>query len=384
MWCNSCSTNIEQEIEASKANFDRIASVRLAKPICENNEISDGKELIEKLPSFAKDIELNITAISQEQFKDPVIQTVRQLLESGNKDEKNVKFRQSKAMKTYLNNFENLCLIGNISCIKQPTEDPNIQNIKICAPLSLFLKIFDLAHQDLLSGHSGKDKTLSSIKRFFYWPGLYKWVSHLIANCLDCQKNKQKRKDLNEAPLEEWTETVPFPFDTVHIDHKGPINPPSNGNKHCLVVIDSFSRYIQVYPVSSTSASETISALEKLFLTFGIPQKLVYDKGSAFMIEEFTIWTHELGITHAPSTAYSPWTNEKVEIQNKHLGTHFRIFFEQANRNWSDLAPKFAFAPNTTANTSTGTNTLRNRFWPKAPNSPFSEIRIIKVFRFNL
>ena len=62
----------------------------------------------------------------------------------------------------------------------------------------------------------------------------------------------------------------------------------------------------------------------------------MYDKGSAFMNAEFTSWTHELEITHAPRTAYSPWTNGKVEIQNKHLGTHFRIFFEQANRNWSD------------------------------------------------
>ena len=141
-----------------------------------------------------KNIDLNIIAISQEQFKDPVIQTVRQLFESGNKNEKKVKFRQSKAMKTYLNNFENLCLIGNILCIKQPTEDPNIQNIKICAPLSLFFKIFELAHQDSLSGHSGKDKTLSSIKRFFYWPCLYKWASHLIVNCLDCQKINKNSK----------------------------------------------------------------------------------------------------------------------------------------------------------------------------------------------
>ena len=45
---------------------------------------------------------------------------------------------------------------------------------------------------------------------------------------------------------------------------------------------------------------------------------------------------------------------EKLRSKNKHLGTHFRIFFEQANRNWSNLAPKFAFAHNTTANTSTG------------------------------
>ena len=83
----------------------------------------------------------------------------------------------------------------------------------------------------------------------------------LIANCLYCQKNKQKRKGLNEAPLEKWTETVPFPFHTVHIDYKGPINPTSNENKHCLVVNNSFRRYIPVYPVSSTSASETISAV---------------------------------------------------------------------------------------------------------------------------
>ena len=48
------------------------------------------------------------------------------------------------------------------------------------------------------------------------------------------------------------------------------------------------------------------------------------------MNKDFTSWLHELGKTHAPRTAYSPWTNGKTEIQNKQLGTHFTIFFEQA------------------------------------------------------
>ena len=126
-------------------------------------------------------------------------------------------------MKAYLNYFKNVFLIGNILSIKQPTEDLNIPNIKICAPLSLFLKIFKLAQQDSLSGQSGKDKTLSNFKRFFCWPSLYKWVFHLIANCSHCQKNKPKRKHLNEVSLEKRTETVPFPFHTAHIDHKCPI-----------------------------------------------------------------------------------------------------------------------------------------------------------------
>ena len=220
--------------------------------------------------------------------------------------------------------------------------------------MSLFIKTFELAHTDQLAGHVGKDKTIAKIKRFFFWPGMYKWITQLIAGCLDCQKNKHKRHDLNQAPLEQWTDTVPFPFHTVHIDHKGPINPTSNGKKHCLVVVDSFSRFLQVYPVANTTAFETMKTLEKFALTFGIPQKLVYDKRTAFMNKNFTSWLHELGITHAPRTAYSPWTNGRVEIQNKHLGTHFRIFFDQAKGNWSDLAAKFAFAHNTTINASTG------------------------------
>ena len=80
----------------------------------------------------------------------------------------------------------------------------------------------------------------------------------------------------------------------------------------------------------------------------------MYDKGSAFMNQDFTSYIHELVITPAPRTAYSPWTNGKVEIQNKHLGAHFRNFLEQARGKWNELAPKFAFSHNTVPNNSTG------------------------------
>ena len=102
---------------------------------------------------------------------------------------------------------------------------------------------FLLAHCEL-SGHKGLDKTVANVKQFFHWPGLFKWIENVIADCLDCQRNKHKRKVLYEAPLEKWTDTVPFPFYTVHIDHKGPLNSPSNGKNHCLVIVDSFSKFI--------------------------------------------------------------------------------------------------------------------------------------------
>ena len=54
------------------------------------------------------------------------------------------------------------------------TDEPDIENLKIYVPLSLFLKAFQLAHCEL-SGHVRLDKTLANVKRFFKWPRLYKW-----------------------------------------------------------------------------------------------------------------------------------------------------------------------------------------------------------------
>ena len=128
----------------------------------------------------------------------------------------------------------------------------------------------------------------------------------------------------------------------------------SDGKHHCLVVIDAFSRFIQVYPVKSTDASNTIEAMTSFITSFGIPQKLVYDRGTSFMSTDFSTFVLDLGITHAPRTKWSPWTNGKVEIQNKHLSRYFRCYLSEAGNNWAKLAPQFAFAHNTSVNASTG------------------------------
>ena len=151
---------------------------------------------------------------------------------------------------------------------------PNGDHIekKICLPLSLMFVAFQVSHSHELSGHLGQMKTLANLKRYFFFPGMFKWVTVPINDCLSCQKNKQKRKDLHEAPLQPWGGLETVPFRTVHIDHKGPLYPRSSNFEHCLVVVDSFSRFIQVYPVKSTSALHTIAAMETWSLIFGIPQ----------------------------------------------------------------------------------------------------------------
>ena len=164
--------------------------------------------------------------------------------------------------------------------------------LKICIPISIFLKCFELAHSNPMSGHRGDANTLKNI-RFFTGLECINGVTMLIHDCLDCQKNKSKSHDLNEAPLQQWGELVTTPFYTIHIDHKGPFRHSSNDKHYCFVVVDS-------------------------------------------------------------STLYSPWTNRKVKIQNKHLTNYLRHFLKSIGNNWAKHVGKFAFAHNTEVNYSTG------------------------------
>ena len=149
----------------------------------------------------------------------------------------------------------------------------------------------------------------------------------------------------NEAPLEErQNETVPCRAN--HIDYIGPLHPPNNRNFHCLLLIDGFSCFLMVHPVTNTGAQATISAVEKWIHSFEIPQSSVHDPGTAFINTDFINWTQiilgiEVGIILGNQTAHSPWTNGKIETQNQHLARYWWNFVRDAGNNWSSLPPKF-------------------------------------------
>ena len=333
----------------------------------------DTKSLIAKLDDVAKTVDLDISTILAEQIKDPVLGTVRSWIRKGTSPEpKTPEIQQSKGLLRYCHEFDGLLIEeeGQLLCYNEPTDKLDDENLRICLPLSLFLACFRLGHYNEMGGHLGAAKTYNNAKRFYYWPGMFDWICALTADCLTCQNNKHKPKHGNEVPLEEWqNETIPFR--TIHIDHKGPLHPPSNRNLHCLLVIDAFSRFLMVYPVTNTGAQATISAVENWIHSFGIPQSIVHDRGTAFINTAFINWTKELGITLRPRTAHSPWTNRKIETQNQHIARYWRNFLNDAGNNWSSLAPKFAFAHNTSVNYTTGKTPYEIVFGTK-PQIPMS------------
>ena len=89
-----------------------------------------------------------------------------------------------------------------------------------------------------------------------------------------------------------------------------------------------------VYPAHITTAIATISAVGKWILSFGIPQSIIQDRGTAFINTEFNNWTKELESTLRPRTAHSPWTNGKIEIQDQYIiARYLRNFRNDAGNN---------------------------------------------------
>ena len=293
------------------------------------------KALIQRLDEVAKAVDLDVSTILEEQMKDPVLSIVRSWIRNNAPpDSKSPEIQQSKGLLRYCQEFDRLLIEeeGQLLCYNEPSDKLDEENLRICLPLSLFLACFRLGHSSEMGGHMGATKTYANAKRFYYWPGMFDWICALTADCLTCQNNKPKPKHRNEVPLEEWqNETVPFR--TIHIDHKGPIHPTSAGNVHCLLIVDAFSRFLMVYPVRNTTALATITAVEKWILSFGIPQSIIHDRGTAFINTEFINWTKELGITLRPRTAYSPWTIGKIETQNQHIARYWRNFLNDAGNN---------------------------------------------------
>ena len=83
--------------------------------------------------------------------------------------------------------------------------------------------------------------------------------------------------------------------------------------KMFFLITDAYSKWPEVTIMTSTTASKTISTLRELFARFGIPQQLVSDNGSHFVLEEFKQFMFANGVKHIKISPYHPALNGAVE-----------------------------------------------------------------------
>ena len=110
-----------------------------------------------------------------------------------------------------------------------------------------------------------------------------------------------------KAPLHPW-EVPKRPWSRIHIDHAGPFF-----DKMFLIVVDAYSKWLEVCIVPSTSSEATIRVVRPIFATHGIPDQLVSDNGTGFTSAEFNSFLKDLGCHHICTAPYHPSSNGLAE-----------------------------------------------------------------------
>ena len=83
----------------------------------------------------------------------------------------------------------------------------------------------DIAHDSVVSGHLGTEKTTNRILSDFYWPGVKGDVSPYCRSCEICQKTIPKG-NVSKAPLQKMP-LIETPFKRIAVDLVGPMYPAS-------------------------------------------------------------------------------------------------------------------------------------------------------------
>lgn len=124
-------------------------------------------------------------------------------------------------------------------------------------------------------------------------------------------------------------------MERIHIDFIGPLPKIRNGNQHCLMMVDQFTKWVECIPLPSQKAGVTAkAAIDRFFSRFGYPLQLFSDQGRNFESDLFEALCKALHIQKARMTPYSPSANGQVERFNRTLMDAVRCFLGKSQDKW--------------------------------------------------
>ena len=182
-------------------------------------------------------------------------------------------------------------------------------------------------------------------------------VKQFIRKCPQCQFMMAAKLELHKKrPVQPGNLTVGRPMVRVNIDTIGPFQEDKEGNKHIMVFIDVFSRFIELIAVRNLSALTAAKELIKFFGRYGTPTEVLTDNGSQYQNELANHIYDRMMVTHILIMPYSHEENGIVERGIKEVNRHLRaiVFDRKIKEKWSMALPLVQRVMNTMTHTSTG------------------------------
>ena len=220
-------------------------------------------------------------------------------------------------------------------------------NGRIIVPTRFRSALLKSAHSHILAGHQGLEKSLAKLREW-WWPSMKDEMKQIIGTCEPCIRNVPRRS--LRRPLRE-PKRAEVPFEIVHTDVLQ-LPRAGDGCQYLLVIICSFSKWTELVPLRSKSATDVAKGLVETWITrFGVPKVLVSDRGSEFINELFKSLQNILDYQHVFASVAHPQANGQAERVNRSILEYLRKFLD--NNNWTDFLPFVRFCLNSSVSNTT-------------------------------
>ena len=193
-------------------------------------------------------------------------------------------------------------------------------------------------HDAPMAGHPGRDRTLNTVKRLFWWPDLTGWVTAYVRGCTSCQQKKPQNHPRRTPQFRIPTTADTLPFQTIGLDLITQL-PPSRGADAILTIVDhGCSRAAIFLPCKTTITGEGVAKLymEHVYRWFGLPRKVISDRDPRFTSHFAKGLTQTLGIQQNVSTAFHPQTDRLTERKNQWVEGYLRHLAAAQQDDWAD------------------------------------------------
>lgn len=282
----------------------------------------------------APTIDLSLGKIKMEQEIDPDVQLTITNIRAGKK-------------------MESFALHDNILFRLRATRKRGTKSKIPWLPTAMVATVLRTFHDHPMSGHFGIQRTMSKVRRRFWWPEMRATIENYIRSCQKCKKFNIVRSKV-PGHLKSYDPPKEV-FQILHMDFWGPVRTSKHGNRYVLVLTDNLSKYVIAKAMPTNTAKDAADFLMNEFImVHGTPERLITDNGVHFNNTLLRNITNKMNISHAFSAAYHPQTNGQIERFNATFCTQLAKYYDEKKEDWDEYLMAIIYAYNTSAHATTG------------------------------
>lgn len=183
-------------------------------------------------------------------------------------------------------------------------DDLLLHGSRIIIPKELQNEILNFIHK----GHQGLSKCRRRAQLSVWWIGLSSQLDSMIKDCNMCVEHRQNHR---EPFIREEFPTRPM--EKVAADlFKNKVN-----KSWYVIITDYYSRFFEIYKLTTLTDNEVINKMKTYFATFGICSELRTDNGGQFDSYRFQQFTKDYNFVHNSNSPKFSQSNGAVEASVK-------------------------------------------------------------------